>query len=441
MADPRWSDRDLTSLLRDGNRAYLKRLADRSELTHEQRAMLTAGASGPTVRRGVWVPLIWRADAEGWPGVLARVDVAEAEPGRGDVWPPGVRTGTAAAEALTRALDDAWGAAGMQGLPRPPMVVRCTLAEALQAEIDGPSMYLGVFLVALAFWSGEALPGRVIASGCARQPLGALPAKRVLIDKERQGLGEVRVLFLGEGDQHTTGEGETWSTRPQELAEKLWGGIPWKPGAPGIHRVQVSTRSAQQWEGAVQVNLPAWVEPAALDEAERDLDRVLHSLPERARIELRIRAPLAVASRLGHATVVDRLRVVSLEGDLSWRVRHLKTRVLREADARVRSALEPLQTYEGREGRFLLLARSADTVVPPWVTWPYLSEGALTTEALEALVQRVDATVQGLERLHLAIEGPVVLAWALGDYLRNKVRVCYWQRDPRTGRYAPWFEG
>lgn len=133
--------------------------------------------------------------------------------------------------------------------------------------------------------------------------------------------------------------------------------------------------------------------------------------------------------------------MVSLEGDLSWRVRHLKTRVLREADARVRSALEPLQTYEGREGRFLLLARSADTVVPPWVTWPYLSEGALTTEALEALVQRVDATVQGLERLHLAIEGPVVLAWALGDYLRNKVRVCYWQRDPRSGRYAPWFEG
>lgn len=226
MADPRWSDRDLTSLLRDGNRAYLKRLADRSELTHEQRAMLTAGASGPTVRRGVWVPLIWRADAEGWPGVLARVDVAEAEPGRADVWPPGVRTDTAAAEALTRALDDAWGAAGMQGLPRPPMVVRCALAEALQADIDGPSMYLGVFLVALAFWSGEALPGRVIASGCARQPLGALPAKRVLIDKERQGLGEVRVLFLGEGDQHTTGEGETWSTRPQKLAEKLWGASP-----------------------------------------------------------------------------------------------------------------------------------------------------------------------------------------------------------------------
>lgn len=441
MTAHRVSDPALEALLRDGNRAYLKHLAAKGALTSTQIAALTARSHGVAVPRGVWVPLIFRADRDGWPGVLARVEVRAVD-GAEDRFPRGVSQGTPAAAALTQALNDAWAAAGMEGALRPSVEVRCALADALEVEIDGPSMHLGVFLSALAWWSGDGLPRRVIASGSPQESLGVRAEKCRLIELEAKTFDQASVYFLGPPEQHTVGGRETWRARPEEVAVQLWGVVPWRPGAPGIRRVQVTTRDDDQWPGATHVRLPARVDPSAgLDDYARDVRRALSELPRPARIELRARVPLALAARLGHETVVDALRIVSLDGDLTWRVRHLKTRE-GEPHTEVRQALDTAQAYEGRQGRFLLLARSADTVMHPWVTWPYLvGQHPLTTESLVALVQQVAATLQGLNDVHLAIEGPVVLAWALGDYLRNKVRVCYWQRDNQTGRYVPWFEG
>jgi hypothetical protein len=404
---------DLIELVRDGNReAALTQLKSR-ELDGE---LLSAGRRllGETTarRRSVFVPLVDpRADRSYTASISIDTDRSRP-PWLGD---------ERAADAVERAMNDAWRDCGATGT-RPAAWPRLGIEGAVpELQVTGGSLYLGVYLAARAHFGEQPLPHSVLATGdFAAEP--ELDAKHALFTRVRRELGLEYLMVASreplrlpyDSDFRQVGD------RP-EAARQVFGIEPWHRSANvtslHIHTSERGQAPAGRFRGRdTRVVFVGWQAPAALPAT---LASVRQALADSERSEFSFEGPPVVVAALGVDMRNDPRAVRLVATDhVVW---HNQVRLFHP---------RPPERTEAR----VVIAPDAVAVQEPWKAFRVPAN--ITPSDLPVLVERFLAEHAGTRTLHLVFATWLPVAWSLAGMLKNSGRRIYYQRAGEE----PWFE-
>jgi hypothetical protein len=332
-----------------------------------------------------------------------------------------------ASSVVREAIEEAWRLVGGPG-PCPPATIRVPLAAAMGFRIQGRSLFLPTLLAATARF-GEAVPmGNVLATGDFAVPIDFLRDKQALAAAVRDELGQERLLVASRTRAPLDPDLATACTDGVDALRQSFHLLPWHPEAE-VRRVHVYCADSKRnpplrfaGKDTQPIDLPARLEPQHLDEA---VARVCEALGAHPRAELSIAGPVALAARLG------------------WELKNRPTCVVRIIDCarnepwwhnQARAPFGP-QSAASPEPR--VLVGTATSIPPGWDLFPIPQ--VLTARDIPPLVRRFLETYATAKDLHLAVAGPVALAWALGAALKNRVPFTFYQRE--GAEYRAWFSG
>jgi hypothetical protein len=417
----------LVALVEHGNRDEAESLLDRELAAAPDERVdsllelrRTLDLTRPPHRGSVFLPLP-RADGRQG-GLLVRVELVD-----GDSTPEGFDESTLAT--VARAMDAAWDAVRGQG-PRPRLSLRFPFGAL--ASVRGTSVWLPVFLAAVAHWGDAVLDGNVLATGSFDDDIDLLEAKVRLVDGAASELGVSELLTAARKAPAATSAKVRLLRNKEEALSRVFSFHPWHATAEvaclhvhcGTHKSEPPARFSSG--GCRTLELPEQLSPEHLLDVRA---RVTQTLRGANAWELSVAGPVALAAWLGCVLRNHPATVRVVHRNDVW----CDNRKLR----RVASGAGPARALLVRCGDAVAVPIDGVEPSPAWKIVP--SPESLTRHELPGVV---DAVVReaagGGAPLFVAIAGPMPLAFAIGAALQpldDRVVFCQLDRD----RYVRWF--
>lgn len=416
----------LAALVAQGNRAAARSLLHhcQSTLSVAQRQALDELVERTRVASGQVLAPVLLADgsALGGRGIAARVTLVADGPHSSSVRD---------LEGLETLLDRAWQAVSASGA-RPRVGVRLELLDLLGLErIEGSSLELAILLAAVAHFAGELPPSNVIATGSFVAELRDLDAKLDLLARVRAELELDRVLVASSHPLQIDPKVVHCAALSDAL-NRAFALPPWHATAPidfvHVYCNEQNREPIGRARGRIlhSVELPFPLRPEHQSDAESRCLEAITAAGER--VELTAAVPSAFAARLGYLLRNRPQRIKFIDGRTQQPAWHNWAFVPRATRAPSRD-----------ERRVALL--TGGEVPAGWQRFDLGEDVATSPQALRSVLERFLAEYGGGPRLHLAVGGPLSLAWALGSVLRNIQPFSIYQFVPKTRRYEPWFDG
>lgn len=368
------------------------------------------------------------------PGLCVRIDLEE--PGAPvECFEPSAR------EAVDTALKDAWAIVRGTG-ERPRAGIEFPFEWRVKA-VEGSSLYLPVLIAGVAHWGGERPRRNVFATGSFDHDLDLIDAKLDLFELVKQ---RIHVDELLAGTRRLGGNAESWRARglrlvgnTDEAVNRVFDVRPWHASAE-VSRIQVycghrkdpPTRSAASWTSQP---LPY---PLCQGDLRGARDVVLERLGACRACELSIGGPVLLAAYLGcvFRNHPADIRLIHRDGLVYWDNRKLESALVPQGDGAPAWVLVRSKT-ESPEGE----PRRVDgqQVPPLWevISVPFPLHPRLMREAVAEVKHRLEAKQTPL---HVAIDGPMPLAWAVGQLLQPLAgEVVFFHKRNEDGVYERWF--
>lgn len=391
----------LVALVRDGNRAHAARLNrawDGDRPGRAQRIQQTAAASP-----AVFAPVVVHHAPE--PSFVSRLLLAPEGSHGPNLHPDSVA-------AIDAALDAAWTLTRHEG-PRPRCGARLPLAEALGVPVAGRSFFLPALLAGVVHFSETPLTHNVLATGHPGDDIrSTLAIKLSLARSRRDELGHEALWVAA---SHSPGalvdDGGRWCRSPEEAVDAVFGHRPWGATAdiPRWHlhagRDGAKARPPTRGAGWRAVPLPFPITPEHLPTVLAD---VLRHLEGAGSGEVSIAGPLYLAAALGWElkNLPGTLRLI--HRDAPWWRRGTPV----GPDASPSPRLGPRVLITGRRRR-----------EDGWSSLDLVAAQGPARDALPGdlprLLSRLLASLPPDGPMDVACDGPMPVAWALGETLRN----------------------
>ncbi|MDI7268704.1 MAG: SAVED domain-containing protein [Myxococcota bacterium] len=405
----------LVDLARHGNRGLaLERLGDRdSSLFIEIHGL-------PPPPPGSYAVVLEQDRSVAW---LERVEVVDGSANQ--------EGGPRFVRAVNEARERAWAVVGGNGLP-PPAHIRLPLSGC--ASVDGPSIGLPAFIAFVAHFSQMPFVEPVVATGWFNQPLGFAELKHDAWERERRRLRSSHMLVAGSHPLTARGEIRHLQ-RAEDIAPHVWPFIPWvadRFGDVPATRIQVRRNDDDPLPAGWTDLQIGWIEaPGCLwDKAKAVRDAVTGAITTSGRVEMRIAGPLVLAAAVGYLTKnLGPVLFVHGHGDgrrFWWN----------GAQPSMRDAgLSP----RGVPAERRLVVRCGASYDCPDEWEPVdLGENVAPTDLPNAISKVLDMS-RGRTRVHVALTGPLPLAFALGATLAPRRNATFWQWNRQERKYERWF--
>ena len=403
------SDELIDVLASQGNRRLVTaRLNARGEST--DRAI-----QAKAIERAILLPLIDKAAPQD--SVTACLELCGA--------PTPTQLDAHAERATAQALDDAWTLCGGPG-KRAALWPSIRAAELLDAPIEGGSLYLATGLRALADWSGAQPLRNVLATGEPDRILDAEPWKRTLAELTfTRYLRHEGMLTLARppvpAEAHVLPVADL-----AEAAERAFGFVPWHKDADcvrlhihcGPGRLQAPTNA--HWE---RIELPETLAPehyALLKE------RLGPHLRPGQRTEISLAGPVILGAMIGALFANLRPARVLHDGRPFWYTPARRRALVLQAAVRGAE----------HEHRVALVRENSRPTPSDWLRIALPERQETADAALAAVAEQL----QSGRTLHLGLDLPLAVAFAVAATFGNQHTLHYHHYNGRLGAYEPWFE-
>lgn len=424
----------------DAKARFNTALADYSR--EERREYYSRLCQAQLIRRSIFAPLPSHTDG---PGIVTSVRV---EPTNfiEDRLP--MYLAQESRQSACDALDLAWGATGAIG-DRPAMSVHLDLFEALQkleakpVELSGKSLHLAVFLAAVQVWGGLQPIRNVVVTGHFGQAVDDLQAKCELITALPPDL-VARTLLVASPDRNsahkTIGSVAQFEvSTPQEAIQRVFPLPPWHPTASRtcVHIYCGAKRSAPpprfgNSTKLVAIDVGDHLSRNSLPQVVERIFNTVKFVPSN-RYELSIAGPVELSAMLGNELASSPASVCFIDPRINtpwW------------ANSNARFVCENTTLKAGDHNHDHLAWTKNDFVPPGWhrvdvpaTVLPTNLTADTLRDAVEAIANACFSAPAGA--LHLGIDGPLSLCFAVMTVLRNRRRVLFHKWDQTTQTYEP----
>jgi hypothetical protein len=406
----------LRRLVEDGNRAVALARLGAMELSVDDRGDLVAKVRSWRVPMGrVLAPLVNTRDPPA--SVTAEVRLVE-----GGDWQEGL--GPVARRSSLTALERAWHVVGGVGA-MPRVVVRIPALDTLDWQVDGRSIFLPAFLAAVGHLGGMSPTANIVATGDWEEDLDRVSDKARLGLERRKELGCGPVLVAARGNPFLP-EGLLACPNEEWSVKRVYVTVPWSSTAK-VTRVHAFF--GERWEppgcfiGREFITV-ALGEAAKPEDLPAVASRVRKELTDQRRVELHLAGPVAVAAYLSCVTKNNPtdIRVVDTRDNRSWWSNRVRV---------------PAGAVEGAptRGEVRVVVGTPASVPAGWHV--YAPRPDFVAERLVEDMAGLLAWCAGADHVHVAVCGPLAVAWAVAHVLQNQLPFAFHQWQ--DGQYQPWF--
>jgi len=409
---------DLSALAAEGNEDLAIALLARLPECGRAAALRAVRVAVPTPGR-VYAPLV-REDFE----LTAAVGVAH---GHSAVLGPAARA--AAKEAIA-------AAAALAGAPESEtrgMGARLDLPERLGWSVDGDSLFLPVLLEAVAHLGGLDLSGSLVATGSFATPLAEL-ARKVAASRAARATLAHGPMLVATAAQVEPAPDLVQCTGPEDAVWRAFGRTPWHPACPDVRRLLLycgasdDTPALHPSSETTREELPRQLLPEHLDAVAR---QVRADLEPEGRWLLEVKGPVILAAWLGLVLANAPREVQFVDGHTNSPWWGNRAGRFHRGGAFDRSTAQ----------RRVILSK--DPLVPPpaWEVFPLPNPVAAGQVA--GLLREFLDRYRHCDALHVAVNGPQALAFALASVLQGSglpAHFCHFDRSrPPGSPYEEWF--
>ena len=319
------------------------------------------------------------------------------------------------------AIESAWNDVGAVGaVPdyTPILGIGATNAVA------GSSIYLAVYLAAVAEFGDQKLGRSILATGSFDFPLDKLNDKRALAARAKARLGIAELLYAGTGPELQI-EGLRRAPSPGHARNAAFHLDPWCGGASRrqihVHCGDLRREPPRRFNDPVFVSLPATLDATDLLVAREALGAALNGVD---RAELSIGGPLMLAAALGDETRNGNAAVRIIDGKTDLPMWDNRGQ-WRPAPARASSSVA------------WVVVGPAGLGAPDGWEHHVLADN-VTADDMPRVVREFLERYGNVSTLNVAFKTALPVAWAIAGMLKNQrtARYCAWT----GGEYEPWFQ-